>query len=634
MRSDGQTRASPRDWIGPAALVVPVAVVAFVAGHLGADTGAALRGACGLAAVGVLAYRAYHSPSRSRLAWGLLAVGIGGWVLGDGLWDGFDAAGVRESSALLVIPNVLYVLAYPALFVAITRRGRPHLRRPDRGVLADCAVLFLISLVTLRGFLIPSGIDVSTADGFFTALYPFGDALLLAGAAWAAFTGVRMTGSVRLIAAGLVAVLLSDVAWEWQARAAAPLLSASVINATYSVSYALLAAAALHPAAWRGTVPWRESTTSQRSAVNSRVRLLLLYASFALMPVMVFTAHRHDLTSRLSVVALVVLLALRFAAVVREARMAHAQAEANARRYLTLAETAPVAIYETDAANRVVYTNGEGAAIVGPDAIGKDFRAVFDQIGASPHHAAVPDARSERGVPGRAAGQFQVRHASGVVRWLAWYAVPVRDPGGPVTGAIAATIDITAMKDAQEQLALQATHDPLTGLPNRRLLFDRLSAGLARSARQSGQVAVLFIDIDGFKVVNDRYGHDVGDELLKAVTARIQNTVRAEDTVARYGGDEFVVVVERVSDWRHAGSIANKIIDAVSRLTAIDELPISVSASIGIAIADRPTDDPDVLVRRADEAMYDAKGSGAGLVRFYGMTGSAPGHRVAVRGYR
>lgn len=632
MRSVRRTWA--RDWARPAALIVPVTVVASVAGQVDASTGAALRGGCGVVAIGVLVYRAYHSSARSRLAWLLLAVGIGGWVFGDGMWDGFSAAGVPDSSLLLIIPNLLYVSAYPVLFAGITRRGRPRMRRPDRGVLADCAVLFLISLVTLRGFLIPSGIDVSTADGFFTAMYPFGDALLLAGAAWAAFTGVRMTGAVRLVAAGLITVLVSDIAWEWQARVTAPLLSESVINAMYTVSYALVAAAALHPAVHQNAASWRDRASPQRSAVNSRVRLSLLYVSFAMMPVMVFTSHRHDLASRLSVVALVVLLALRFSAVVREARTAHAQAEANARRYLTLAETAPVAIYETDVANRVVYINGEGSAIVGPDAVGKDFRAVFNEIGLSPHHATVPDTRSGRGVPGRAAGQFQVRDASGVVRWLAWYAVPVRDPTGLVTGAIAATIDITAMKDAQEQLALQATHDPLTGLPNRRLLFDRLSAGLARSARQKGQVAVLFIDIDGFKVVNDRYGHDVGDELLQSVTARIQHTVRAEDTVARYGGDEFVVVVERVSDRRHAGSIANKIIEAVSRLTSINGLPISVSASIGIAIADKATDDPDVLVRHADEAMYNAKGSGSGLVRFYGTTSASAGHRVAVRGYR
>jgi diguanylate cyclase (GGDEF)-like protein len=177
-------------------------------------------------------------------------------------------------------------------------------------------------------------------------------------------------------------------------------------------------------------------------------------------------------------------------------------------------------------------------------------------------------------------------------------------------------------------LSLQATHDALSGLPNRRLLYDRLSQALAGLERRSGPLAVLFMDLDRFKPVNDEYGHDAGDRLLKVVSGRIQGVVRAGDTVARVGGDEFVVVLtelpaQPIRARAAAGRVASELIEVVGHPVDLDGARASVDASVGIVLCDDPHEDPDRLLRDADAAMYVAKrGSGGRAVFFDEAVGS------------
>jgi diguanylate cyclase (GGDEF)-like protein len=150
----------------------------------------------------------------------------------------------------------------------------------------------------------------------------------------------------------------------------------------------------------------------------------------------------------------------------------------------------------------------------------------------------------------------------------------------------------------------------LTDLPNRVLFADRLELALARTARDGSKVAVLFLDLDGFKGVNDTLGHAAGDELLHGVAQRIHGCLRPNDTLARYGGDEFVVLVEQIQDADAAIGVANRILEALTRSIEVADTELIVKTSIGIALTgSRPGADSDVL-RRADIAMYEAKGSG------------------------
>jgi len=163
----------------------------------------------------------------------------------------------------------------------------------------------------------------------------------------------------------------------------------------------------------------------------------------------------------------------------------------------------------------------------------------------------------------------------------------------------------------QEELAFMATHDPLTSLPNRTLILDRVEQMLARSRRSHTPVAALFIDIDNFKNINDTLGHDVGDELLRAVAARLDGVIRSTDALGRLGGDEFVVVSEELSLGAGAEMIAERLLEALEppfKLSSAEENPLTITASIGIAAGEKV--DPAELLRDADIAMYRAKWDG------------------------
>ncbi len=168
--------------------------------------------------------------------------------------------------------------------------------------------------------------------------------------------------------------------------------------------------------------------------------------------------------------------------------------------------------------------------------------------------------------------------------------------------------DVTEHELAAETLAHQATHDPLTGLPNRSLFFDRLEHALARTRRSDGRLAVLFLDLDGFKLVNDTCGHDVGDLLLRALGPRLSAALRPGDTIARFGGDEFVVLCEDLSDEHAAVGIAQRLAAACSRPLALGSHEHLVTVSAGIALL-REGQEPSAsdLLKNADAAMYKAK---------------------------
>jgi len=180
------------------------------------------------------------------------------------------------------------------------------------------------------------------------------------------------------------------------------------------------------------------------------------------------------------------------------------------------------------------------------------------------------------------------------------------------TGAVwlASLEDISDRKQAEERLLMLALHDPLTGLPNRRLLLDRLERALARSRRAGRDVAVLFLDLDHVKRINDSLGHDAGDELLATIARNVAEVVRTTDTVARLGGDEFVVVCEQVADLAELEQLAERVLEAVRLPVDLGGERVVVTASIGVVLASSQDDSPQDLLRSADAAMYVAKNGG------------------------
>jgi diguanylate cyclase (GGDEF)-like protein len=167
--------------------------------------------------------------------------------------------------------------------------------------------------------------------------------------------------------------------------------------------------------------------------------------------------------------------------------------------------------------------------------------------------------------------------------------------------------DITYRKQAADELEYRALHDALTGLPNRALLRDRLAQAVLAAHRLENLAAVIFMDLDGFKDINDTHGHDVGDHVLVEVGRRLSSVLRGSDTVSRLGGDEFAVVVEGAASAEVAMSLARKLLDALRQPIDLSGQTVQVGASLGVALCPTHGDDVDTLLRHADAAMYRAK---------------------------
>ncbi|WP_288380901.1 bifunctional diguanylate cyclase/phosphodiesterase [uncultured Massilia sp.] len=203
-------------------------------------------------------------------------------------------------------------------------------------------------------------------------------------------------------------------------------------------------------------------------------------------------------------------------------------------------------------------------------------------------------------------------------RYPAWVALTtIRDPRGEAVSYMAILSDISERKRVEDRVRHQAEHDPLTGLPNRALFLDRMHHALATWRRQRDNFAVLFLDLDRFKAINDNNGHQTGDAVLREVAARLRGCVRRVDTISRLGGDEFVILLADIGGADQAAHVANAVMQAVARPIEAGGVQLTLSASIGVAIC--PTDgvDVDTLMHHADVAMYHAKENGRDSFRFF-----------------
>jgi diguanylate cyclase (GGDEF)-like protein len=176
----------------------------------------------------------------------------------------------------------------------------------------------------------------------------------------------------------------------------------------------------------------------------------------------------------------------------------------------------------------------------------------------------------------------------------------------------------TARKKAEEEIAALAHKDPLTNLPNRRLLLDRILQSLAHADRLHGCMAVCYLDLDGFKPVNDTYGHEAGDHVLVEVAHRLGQATRTHDTVARLGGDEFVLVLDDLKSREECDAIITRVLDIISEPISLQGGHlVKISASIGFTLYPGDSHDPETLLRHCDQALYRAKGAGRNRVRFF-----------------
>ncbi|MDP2100260.1 MAG: EAL domain-containing protein [Methylobacter sp.] len=274
-------------------------------------------------------------------------------------------------------------------------------------------------------------------------------------------------------------------------------------------------------------------------------------------------------------------------------------------------------IFVTDKDKKIVSVNDAFTAMTGfsyQDVHGK--RAHFLQV--KKNHLKVDEAVTEQGM-GMNSWQGEVwrRHKNNK-DFPSWTTVSeVKDSDGAVTHYVHVFMDITHFKKAQDHLGFLAYHDPLTKLPNRLLLKDRIDHSLQNAVREGSQAAVLFLDLDRFKNINDTYGHDVGDGLLMEVAKRIKNLVRKEDTFSRYAGDEFVVFMENIPDAKNPAKLARKLIGTFDAPVYIKGHRLKISTSVGISLFPQDGRDTETLIKNADVAMYRAKKEGRNNFQYY-----------------
>jgi diguanylate cyclase (GGDEF)-like protein/PAS domain S-box-containing protein len=213
--------------------------------------------------------------------------------------------------------------------------------------------------------------------------------------------------------------------------------------------------------------------------------------------------------------------------------------------------------------------------------------------------------------------QLRMMRRDGTMIWTEHRVVPLRDAHGVVTAIAGIARDVTALKVKEAFLSHRALHDPLTGLPNRVLLLDRLEGALARLRRHKSFLAVLYLDLDRFKTVNDNLGHEIGDRLLYEVARRLQDTLRPSDSVARLGGDEFAAILPDLHDASEARQVAERLLAAVAEPVDLGEGALVTTVSIGIAGGGDGGTSAAELLRRADFAMYTAKDRGRARVESY-----------------
>ncbi|MBK9625890.1 MAG: EAL domain-containing protein [Rhodocyclaceae bacterium] len=294
-----------------------------------------------------------------------------------------------------------------------------------------------------------------------------------------------------------------------------------------------------------------------------------------------------------------------------------------ANQALALAfDQAPLGVIDWDLERRVLRWNPAAETIFGytaAEAIGRPAMFIVPKS-AQAAIAALGTALLSGQGGGRSSNE-NVRQDGQIIQ-CEWYNAALRDMNGVVVGATSLVADITARKKAEDEIQSLAFHDSLTQLPNRRLLLDRLKHAVASSTRSERYTALMFIDLDKFKALNDHHGHDVGDLLLKEVAQRLNSCVRDVDTVARLGGDEFIVMLEALSEkldeaGAQAEVIGRKILAALSAPYELDGNNHRSSSSIGVTLFKNFDGSADDLLKRADLAMYQAKAAGRNTLSFF-----------------
>jgi diguanylate cyclase (GGDEF)-like protein/PAS domain S-box-containing protein len=291
--------------------------------------------------------------------------------------------------------------------------------------------------------------------------------------------------------------------------------------------------------------------------------------------------------------------------------------EASEARFRVLTESSLDLISVIEEDGTILYQSGVVRNLLGydpSDTVGKNLFGLIH--GDDAEHARAAFRRVVETQQSNAPIEFRLQHRDGA--WRTFESLGTNCLSNPhIRGVVFNSRDVTDRKVIQQRIQHLAYHDNLTGLPNRSLLQDRLAHAIARAERSNRKVAVLFIDLDNFKNINDTLGHDVGDELLRQVSRRLTECVRLEDTIARHGGDEFIMLLDSLEDSRAASLVAQKVLNALRQPFRLGAAEQHLSGSVGIALYPDDGRDAQTLMKNADTAMFHGKGLGKNTYQYF-----------------
>jgi diguanylate cyclase (GGDEF)-like protein/PAS domain S-box-containing protein len=560
-------------------------------------------------------------------AWRLLAYGMGAWALGHAAQSvsevGFGITRKPPSvldaapliSSVLVIGCLLYMVSTPA--------GRlSHVRGAAEGLLIAIGC-FLISWCAVIAAVFASS-HASTSAQVVELAYPVLDAVALSGVLFVAARGKeRVPPGLGLLGLGIAFVAISDSA-SWYLSARNPSFPrVSPIDIGWLAGFLVITiAAAQRP----GTSTWMRRLAAGRlvpglptlpAALGVATALASWLAGRSLGPPGVLLAASGALVLLALLLQLIVVYENHALTTDLERRVEQRTGELRATEcyYRALVQHSSDVVMVVDPDLTVRYVSDSMQVIFGhsPSAlVGRGLEAVTG--GSSALMEAFKRTMGEPDHVSRV--EWELTDASGRIRY-AESAISNLTGDESVGALVVNTRDATDQVALERQLRHQAFHDPLTGLANRALLADRAEQALMRSARSGASVAVVLVDLDGFKFVNDSLGHQVGDVVLGEVARRLESLVRSEDTVARLGGDEFVLLIDDVSGLEETEMLAERVREVLRPRFSLPGWDYAVTASVGVAIGSAADVDVHDLLRDADTAMYVAKTSGKDSVRLF-----------------
>jgi diguanylate cyclase (GGDEF)-like protein/PAS domain S-box-containing protein len=597
-------------WWGATALIAAFCIFATAMSHTSVHEAIYTPGVLVMAAGFAVVVRYRHLQPLA--GWTTFAVGLCLLALGDLVYAVPWSTDIGSTG--LTAADPLYLLGSIVIAAGALRIKGAHVGERDREALIDAVSIGLAAAILLWRPLIEPRLnqaDSTLVARMVNGSFPVLDVIVLAMMLWLLLGNRRWTIATTLLVGGALFYLVADLAYTVridQGTIDDP--SLNWLDSLWLVAYGLYLLAALHPSA---RLLGRRLPEDDRPISRSR---LLLSGAALLAPILaiaggVDTAHIFLAVGVEAVLVVLVLIRLSdLASGERRARQAVLDRE---RYFRSLVQNAAEAMVVLDRTGAVTDASPAVRSLLGVAPIELAGNRLVDTVPGLDREAVTAMLNTASATPDVViTGEVAVASASGATRWLEVRATNLLDD--PAVGGLVVNLhDATARRQVQADLERRAFTDPLTGLANRALFQDRLDALLSR--REPPEIAVVYCDLDGFKAVNDRFGHAEGDHLLQLTATRLTTVVRAEDTVARLGGDEFAVLVHGTDASVVAETVAERIVDELGRPLHVGPEIVPLAVSVGVAWAPAGSaEGARVLMHAADEAMYRAKRAGGDRV--------------------